>query len=108
MGENEPEESLKLFGALRTQSSDISHGLSEEELADLAAPLEDGNSVYVRCLKMRMVFPITEDGREELLQRSGATRPADWSGSYFEVKTCPFCGDMNDFEDPILKRVESA
>ncbi len=102
--------SEQLFGALNTQSSDISHGLSDEELADLSKPLDtkDGEVIHIRCLKMRMVLPISEEGREALLAKAGAERPSDWAGFYFEVKMCPFCSETQDFEDPVLKRIQSA
>jgi hypothetical protein len=100
----------ELFGRVTTEHSTVSKYLTSEDLERLTFPLsiEDGESIRVFCTGHHSVFPITSEGRDELLERSGVSKPSDWGGKYFEVSGCPFCTEENTFDHPVLKDYRSS
>lgn len=92
-----------LFGSIR-QGPVVSPDFTDDDLVKLSTPLNgDDEVINVFCVKMHQIFPINEEGRTDLLSRSGAATPTDWSGKYFEVSACPLCSQDAKFHNPVLK-----
>lgn len=97
----EMEEASKLFGEI-LKKVQAGPELTLEDLDKLVAPIDPSLGIInVFCFKDHVIFPISEEGRADLLERSGEPEPKDWTGKYFHVSGCPFC--TGSFENPTLK-----
>ncbi len=99
-------EKQDLFGAVSLRPRPRGSALEEEDIHLLSSPLI--LAVNVLCSRHFPVFPISEDGRNDLLVSSGQVEPTSWTGKYFEVSGCPFCTPDGRFESPVLKDFRSS
>ncbi len=98
----------KLFGMINPLKKDLGEVPTAEDLIKLNEPInpEDG-IINVLCLKHHDVFPITEEGRDDLLGRTTDEEPSVWTGKYFQVTGCIFCTPNCVFENPMIRDFRS-
>ncbi len=105
---DERESAEKLLGSVQVRRQGPGSALTEEDLMQLATPLEGDEAIYVLCTKHHLIIPINFEGRSDLSERAGIDASIDWTGKYLEVSGCPFCTKDCRFENPVIKDYRSA
>lgn len=91
-----------LFGAVTQKKVSVPYA-TPEDLEKMQGPVPEEGVIWTLCLNHHSVFPITEEGREDLATQAGVSGDFDWNGKYISVTSCPYCSPDHRFENPVIR-----